>query len=516
MQDWYTWREGLWGDKTPDETRFPDIPALTKALHEMGVHLLVSVWPNMARGGADCREFEEAGLMLPNSTAYDAYSEEARALYGAQCERHWGAGGVDGYWCDNAEPFSDADWNGEVKRPEEARYEVVRDLSARSMDETKLNSYALYHARGMYETWRKNHPEKRLVNLTRSGYPGVQQYGAVLWSGDISARWDVLRQQIAEGLKAGMSGISHWTLDIGGFFVVKDAYERRGCECHTNHSPLWFWNGDYNDGVNDPAYRELYVRWLQMGCFLPMFRSHGTDTPREPWRFGKPGDREYDAIKAFIDLRYQLLPYVYAAAAQGYFEGDPMLRSLMVMFPADGRARTVDDQFMLGDCLMVAPVTKPLSEGGDRARVYLPECAGWYDLATGFWYPGGRVVEMETPLETLPVFVKAGSILPRSAGGCSTAEISPLCDEVTVYGGVNGEGWLYGDAGDGCEYEDGAYTRVRMTWDDKSGVLTLSAAEGSADLTARIRVRFVSPDGSTFEREIGYHGRTVIVLKPQR
>ncbi len=511
VQDWYTWENGLWGDKTPDAARYPDIPALTRALHDMNVHLLVSIWPNMAKGGGDCAEFERAGLMLPNSTTYDAFSAEGRALYGAQCERHWGAGGVDGYWCDNAEPFSDADWNGEAKRPEALRYRAVLDLSANSMDETRLNSYALYHARGMYETWRAHHPEKRLVNLTRSGYPGVQQYGAVLWSGDISARWDVMRQQIAEGLKAAMSGISHWTLDVGGFFVVKDAYEKRGCECHTVLKPLWFWNGDFNDGVKDPAYRELYVRWLQMGCFLPMFRSHGTDTPREPWQFGAPGGPEYDAIRDFIQLRYRLLPYVYSAAAQAFFEGDSMLRSLLVMFPEDGRARSVCDQFMLGDALLVTPVTRPISEGGGRTAAYLPACAGWYDFFTGAFFAGGRTVEVETPLSTLPVFVRAGAILPLAAGGQSAADAPPLCDEVRVYAGADGEAWLYGDAGDGYAYEAGEYTRVRLTWDDRAGALTFHAAEGAAGLAARVLVRLVGPDGPGREQAADYRGRDLTV-----
>ncbi len=511
VQDWYTWKDGLWGDKTPDETRFPDIPALTKALHDMNVHLLVSIWPNMAKGGRDCREFEEAGLMLPNSTTYDAFSAEARALYGAQCERSWGAGGVDGYWCDNAEPFSDADWNGEVKRPEALRYQAVQELSRNSMDETRLNSYALYHARGMDETWRAHHPGKRLVNLTRSGYPGVQKYGAVLWSGDISARWDVLRQQIAEGLKAAMSGISHWTMDIGGFFVVKDAYEKRGCECHAVLKPLWFWNGDYNEGVKDPAYRELYVRWFQTGCFLPMFRSHGTDTPREPWQFGSPGDAEYDTIKAFIALRYRLMPYVYSTAAQAFFVGDPMLRSLLMMFPEDARARAVCDRFMLGDALLIAPVMKPRSEGGDRTEVYLPECGGWYDFFTGAFCGGGQIVEVETPLSKLPVFVRAGSILPFASGGQSAADMPPLCDALTVYAGADGETWLYDDAGDGHGYEAGEYTRVRLTWDDRGGVLTFHAAEGTAGLAARIRVRLTGPDGTVREQAAEYRGESMTI-----
>ena len=511
MQDWHTWKPGLWGDKTPDPERFPSVPALMDSLHGMDTHLLVSIWPNMAAGGTDRAEFARAGKLLPNSDVYDAFDADARALYAKQCERVWGSGGVDGYWCDNAEPFSDADWNGETRRPDAERYRLVLESSARSLDETRLNSYGLYHAQGMYEHWRNCHPEKRMVNLTRSGYTGIQRYGAILWSGDISARWDVLRHQITEGLKMAMSGISHWTLDAGGFFVVKDAYDRRGCDCAGVAKKLWFWNGAYNDGVEDPAYRELYVRWLQYACFLPVFRSHGTDTPREPWQFGRPGDAAYEAIKAAIALRYRLLPYVYAAAAQCYFNGDPMLRSLMTAFPGDAKALPVCDSFLLGDALLVKPVTRTMAEGGARTEVYLPAGCGWYSWHSGVYYAGGQSVSVDTPISLTPVFVKAGSIIPLSEGGKSVADIAPLADELIVYTGCDGRGMLYGDAGDGYAYEVGEYTRVGITWKENEKTLTLQQAEGSAGLTAELAVRFIAPEGKQTVKRVVYLGDEIKV-----
>ena len=253
--DWRTWQGNRWDDKAPDPEHFPSVPAMMDALHALHAHLIVSVWPKMANSGQDHAEFEAAHQFLPNCDTYDAFNPDARRLYAEQCERFWGSGGVDGFWCDSSEPFTDPDWNGAQKRPEETRYRLINDAAARSIDETRISAYALYHAQGIYEYWRAQHSNRRLVNLTRSGYTGVAKYGTILWSGDICARWDVLRAQIAEALKMAMCGISHWTLDCGGFFVVRDAYDRRGCDCAAEApNPLWFWRGDYNDGVKDPAY----------------------------------------------------------------------------------------------------------------------------------------------------------------------------------------------------------------------------------------------------------------------
>jgi alpha-D-xyloside xylohydrolase len=506
VQDWHTWQEGLWGDKTPDPARFPSVSSLMDSLHGMDAHLLVSIWPNMAKGGADRAEFERAGKLLPNSEVYDAFDPDARALYAHQCEQVWGSGGVDGYWCDNAEPFSDADWNGETRKPDAERYRLVTESSARSIDETQANAYGLYHALGMYEHWRRNHPEKRMVNLTRSGYTGVQQYGTILWSGDISARWDVLRHQIAEGLKIAMSGISHWTLDAGGFFVVKDAYDKRGCDCAGIQKKLWFWNGDYNGGVDDPAYRELYVRWLQYACFLPVFRSHGTDTPREPWNFGKPGSAAYEAIRSSIAMRYKLLPYVYALAAQCWFTGEPMMRSLLTACPDDPQARGVCDSYLFGDALLIKPVTLPISEGGGHTEIYLPAGWNWTDWESGKTYTGGRTVSIETPLGKIPVFVKAGSILALCSGTYSANGAPPLASELDVYMGRDGNGVLYGDAGDGYAYEEGEYTRVPLRWNESAKTLMLGKAEGTAGLTAQLTIRFIAPDGFQTQKRVDYLG----------
>ena len=498
IQDWLTWKSGLWGEKIPDPERYPDVTALTKKLHEDKTKLLVSIWPNMAPGGENYREFQEAGLLLPNSNIYNAYEEEARKLYARQCERFWGKGNVDGWWCDSCEPFSEGDWDTEEKLPDEIRYQRVLAASACSIDETRSNSYALYHAQGVDENWRENHPGKRTVNLSRSGFTGIQKYGAMVWSGDQCAKWSVLKAQIAEGQKIAMSGLSHWNLDIGAFFVKNYMSVRED----GNKVRRWFWNGDYNDGVKDPEYRELYIRWLQYGVFLPICRSHGDDTPREPWQFGEPGSMEYETIKSLIALRYHLLPYLYTAAAQTYFDGIPMIRSLLLSFPQDERAHRESESYMLGDAFLIHPVTKPLSEGGGRTQVYLPAGADWINL-TGCLaelmdkpeerteklqlIPGGQMVTVDTPAERFPVFVRAGSVIPLAANTQSTQDQCRTADVLLVFPGADGVGEVYGDEGDGYGYEEGAYVRERLIWKDSGNVLlrqNIAGEAGTADAQA--------------------------------
>ena len=252
--------------------------------------------------------------MLDDMSTYDAFDAEAREIYWQQAKAVLFDGGFDAWWCDSTEPFSGPDWGGEQKREPWERFQLVGGEHKRFLDPERANLYALAHARGIYENQRRETEEKRVMNLTRSGYAGSQRYGAVLWSGDTAARWSVMRGQIAEALSMAASGYPWWTLDIGGFFVVRENWRARGCGCENDPTPKWFWTGDFEAGIGDMGFRELYVRWLQFGCFLPMFRSHGTDAPREIWNFGQKGDAMYDAIEKFIRLRYRLMPYIYSLA----------------------------------------------------------------------------------------------------------------------------------------------------------------------------------------------------------
>ncbi|MDE7045697.1 MAG: glycoside hydrolase, partial [Acetatifactor sp.] len=275
VQDWLSWEDGKWGDKHLDKERYPDMKGLTDQLHDFGMGLMISVWPNMNKGGGDNREMMEAGKLYANLSTYDAFDGEARKLYWKQCEKELFAGGVDAWWCDSTEPFT-PDWGGEKKKTDQERYQISRAELTKYMDARKANVYALYHAKGIHDNQRKAAPDMRVVNLTRSGYLSSQKYGTILWSGDIAATWDVLKRQIQEGLQMAASGIPYWNLDIGGFFAGNLEAWKRWSGAGEGTQP-WFWHGDFEAGVNDRGYRELYVRLLQYCTSRPVMRSHGTD-----------------------------------------------------------------------------------------------------------------------------------------------------------------------------------------------------------------------------------------------
>ena len=499
VQDWFSWEDGLWGEKKFDKKRYPDLPSTVKKLHDAHVHFMVSIWPNMSTDSDNYSEFADAGLLLPNSNLYDVFSEDARDLYWKQTQEEIMSSGTDALWCDNAEPFSDADWSGEFKKPENERYRVVKELSEQSMDPELLNAYGLYHAKGIYENWRKSLPDKRVVNLTRSGYTGIQKYGTILWSGDICATYDTLRRQITEGIKMGLTGMPYWTLDIGGFFVVNDKYENRGCN-DQSHTPVWFWHGDYNDGVLDAGYRELYVRWLEFGTFLPIFRSHGTDTPREPWRFGDEGDMFYEAIIAHIRLRYSLIPYLYSLGAAAHRSGDAIMRSLLMDFAYDEEVRGISDEYMLGPAFLVAPVYTPMYYQPDsveipdpvrKRKVYLPKGCGWYDFHTGDYYEGGTYIDSDAPIDRIPVFVREGSIIPMSSDISYADEKGGIPDVIRVYEGRDGSFTLYIDDGDGYGYEDGHCCDLQLTYSEADHELTVSRS-GNYPVRDSFAVEYIS------------------------
>lgn len=501
VQDWFTWEDGLWGEKVLDKKRYPDFPKTVDKLHADNIRLMFSIWPNVAPAGENYREFAGIGGLLPNSNVYNAFSEECCRLYWEQCEREIMSAGVDALWCDNAEPFSDADWSGDKRRPEKERYERVVSDSKKSIEWEQLNLFGLYHARGIYENWRKNYPNRRVVNLTRSGYISVQKYGAILWSGDISARWETLRNQITEGLKMGLCGNPYWTLDIGGFFVRK--------------APMWFWNGGFNDGVKDAGYRELYTRWLQFGAFLPVFRSHGTDTPREPWNFINSDGCElpfYETIVKFIKLRYRLLPYIYSLGYRAHTDAYILMRALAFDFAKDEAAEKRTDEYMFGPAFLVAPVyepmyyasgSTPLENENFTRRVYLPQPGTlWYDYWTDTCYEGGREISAAADITTMPLFVRAGSIIPVSADISYSQENGGATEEILVYEGDDGYFELYNDAGDGYEYEIGSFCLTALSYSDDEKVLRIKKSAGSLDAAYNVKATLIRKDGTRAELKV--------------
>lgn len=523
--DWKSWPNGgAWGQKSLDPLRFPEPEKLSGELHQLGARWMTSMWPIMTGGCDDQRELLEQGGMLGNQSTYDAFDEQARETYWQQARRGLFDRGVDAWWCDCTEPF-EADWGGAQKPEPEERMHINTSAAKLYLDAGEINTYSLEHSRGIYEGQRKASDTKRVLNLTRSSYAGQHRYGTVTWNGDICARWDVLRASIAEGCHFVASGEPYWTVDIGGFFV--DA-----------KPDLWFWKGNYSagcrgltpmdalepdagdTGCTDLGYWELYTRWLQYAAFLPMFRSHGTDAAREIWRFGDEGSPFYDTIATFIRLRYRFVPYLYSLMAAVTREGRMMMRPLGLAAPGDERAHGVKDQFVVGQELLVCPVVEPMyfdrgslriTDVSRTREVYLPDGTAWYDFWSEASFDGGAVVVAGAPLEILPLYVRAGSILPLAETMQYVDEVPDSPWEIRVYAGGDARFTLYEDAGDGYAYERGECATVELVWNDPERRFCMHARSGQFPALVRERevcVVMIGPQGRD-ERPLRYCGERV-------
>jgi len=393
---------------------------------------------------------------------------------------------------------------------------INAEEAKRYLDPELINAYSLLHSEGIYKGQRAVTRSKRVVNLTRSAYIGQQRYSTITWSGDLAANWETLRRQIPAGLNFCVTGLPYWTLDIGAFFVKRKP-------------ELWFWCGDYDQGVDDLGYRELYARWFQYGAFLPMFRAHGTDTPREIWRFGNPGEPVYDTLVKYLRLRYRLMPYIYSLAGQVTHQDYTMLRMLPFDFRHDSNTYGIDDEYMFGSALLVCPVTKPMYftanstplEGVEKTRlVYLPSGNDWYDFWTGKRYAGGQTISADAPLETMPLYVRSGSIVPIGPQIQFTGAQPDASIELWVYPGQDGDFSLYEDEGDNYDYEQGSFATIHMAWNDRTRRLTLDDRRGSyPGMQVSKAFRVVIADGKPFDplaeetqaREILYDGKRIVV-----
>jgi alpha-D-xyloside xylohydrolase len=515
--DWKSWSGEDWGQKTLDPERFPDPGGMTRQLHELGVRLMVSIWPVMRAGGADWLELAQAGHLLGNRATYDAFSRDARAMYWDQAERGLFSQGVDAWWSDCTEPF-EADWTGALKPEPEERLRINTDEAKRYLDPEYINAYSLLHSEGIWVGQRSATSQKRILNLTRSAFLGQQRFGTVTWSGDVTATWETLRRQVAEGLSFCATGMPYWTTDVGGFFVGR-------------RPDLWFWDGDFDAGVADLGYRELYLRWFQYAAWLPMLRSHGTDTPREIWRFGEPGEPVYDALVEALRLRYRLLPYIYSMAGWTTQRAYTMLRALAFDFRADPSVHEVSDEFMFGPAFLVCPVVRPIRFGpqsrplehiAPTRQVRLPEGADWFDLGTDRVFEGGQTLEVDLSLEHIPVYVRAGSIVPMGPVRQHVDDAPDAALEVHVYPGRDGAFTLYEDEGDGYAYETGAFATTDLTWDDATRRLTIGERIGryrgmapEREAIVIVHAAAVGPretsGGPAIIRTVQYDGRSVVV-----
>lgn len=436
IQDWYYWAPHPWGSHLFDTNRYPDFAGLMRQLHSDNLHLIISVWGRFDEGSSNWLELKNAGALYSEVFSnflvparfqyYDPFNPVGRRIYWRQISRELFADDIDGWWLDASEPELVANWG------------QFRDFKTAAGPGFKVfNAYPLLHTTGVYQGQRAETSKKRVFILTRSAWAGQQRNAAVTWSGDINGTWDVFAKQIPAGLNFAASGIPYWNTDIGGFI-----------------------GGD----PQDPNYAELFTRWFQFGAFCPMFRVHGTGHPKEMWRF----DANTESILIRYDeLRYHLLPYIYSVAWQVTSHGYTMMRPLVMDFRHDTNVYDIADQYLFGPALMVCPVTR---SGAANRSVYLPSGAQWFDFWTGRTISGGQRIDAAAPIQTLPLFVRAGSIIPYGpAVQYAAARPDPI--ELRIYPGADGHFVLYEDEGDNYDYEHGKYATIPISWDDSAHTL---------------------------------------------
>ena len=463
--DWSYWKEDQWGSQEFDAERFPDPGAMIRKLHDVyHTHFMISVWPKFYEGIPAYQKFADSGWLYKRniadrqrdwigkgyvSTFYDAFNKDARKAFWDLVYKNIGSLGVDAWWMDASEP----DILSNVS-PGKRKEQI--GLTAAGIAAETLNAYPLENAKGIYDNARATHPDQRVFLLTRSGYGGSQRYGATIWSGDIASRWFDMKAQIAAGLNFSLSGLPYWSMDIGGFSVEK-RYE------HAKGEDLNEW-------------RELNTRWYQFGAFCPVFRVHGQFPYREIYNIAPDGHPAYESMLYYDRLRYRLLPYIYSLAGSTYFDDYTPMRALIMDFGADEKVKNIGDEYMFGNSLLINPVYTYKARERD---VYLPGTAGWYDLYSGKYYEGGQQIKAAAPYERMPIFVKAGSILPMGPDLQYTDEKPADTVTLFVYMGADADFVLYEDEGSNYNYEKGAYSQVPIHYDAGKRSLVIGDRKGS-------------------------------------
>jgi alpha-D-xyloside xylohydrolase len=459
VQDWFYWEPDVIGSHKFWPERYPDPKAMVAELHKANIHAMISIWPVMAKGTANYNAMAKAGnlttILWDNvmthtfDNYYDAHSEKARKMYWDQARDSLiKPQGWDAWWVDQCEPD-----NGTLL--DERRKAVF--AIGRGID--YFNTYSLMHSTGLYENWRKDIPGKRAFFLIRQAFAGQQRNAATLWSSDITCTWNAYRNQVPQGINACVSGIPYWTSDIGGYHFHWQA-------------PDW----------SAPKNRELFTRWFQFGTFSPIFRIHGKG---ERALFSDNWDATTKSILLNYDnLRYRLLPYIYSLAWKVTNEGYTIMRSLAFDFPDDDAIKSIPDQYMFGPAFMVNPVTKSLynlSNSQDikkTRKVYLPKMSDWYDFWTGKLINGGQTIDADAPIETIPLYVRAGSIIPMGPYLQYATEKAADPIEIRVYTGANADFVLYEDENDTYNYESGKYSTITMNWNEAEKTFTIKDRNG--------------------------------------
>ena len=491
VMDWSHWEEDAWGSHEFDLARFPDPKAMVDSIHDMNGRMMISVWPKFYVGIEHYNEFAENGWMYTKAYEdgirdwigqgyqygfYDAYAPGARELFWQQMYEHYYPLGIDAWWMDASEPnvrdCTDMDYRKSLCGP----------TSLGSSTEF-FNAYSIVNADAIYNGQRGVDPDKRVFLLTRSGFLGLQRYSTATWSGDIATRWEDMKAQISAGLNFAISGIPYWTMDIGGFCVENRYVAGQN-----------IWDATGKENPDHKEWRELNTRWFQFGAFCPLFRAHGQFPFREPWEIAPEGHPAYESIVYYTKLRYRLMPYIYSLAGLTYHEDYTIMRPLVMDFMADANVLNIGDTYMFGPAFMVAPVY----EYGARSReVYFPECEGWYDYYTGKFINGGTRQIVAAPYERMPLYVRAGSIVPIGPDMQWSDEKPADVLDIYVYEGADASYTLYEDENVNYNYEKGLYSMVTFTYDEAAKTLLISDRKGEFPGMLKERVFNVIPVSKT-------------------
>ena len=459
VQDWFYWEPNVIGSHVMWPERYPNPKAMVDELHKANIHAMISIWPVFSKGTTPYNQMAHSGGMTDilwfnvmteiMDGYYDAHSAQARDLYWKQAKDSLiGRYGWDAWWVDQCEP----DNGNDLDLRRKSHFAIGRGIDY-------MNTYSLMHSTGLYDHWRKDIPNKRAFFLIRQAFAGQQRNAATLWSSDISCTWKAYKAQVPQAINACASGIPYWTSDIGGY--------------HLNWlAPDWTTSSN----------RELFTRWFQFGVFSPIFRIHGKG---ERALFSDNWDAPMKAnLLRYDNLRYRLLPYIYSLSSKVTNEGYTILRSLAFDFREDTGIKSIPDEYMFGSAFLVSPVTErmyslPNSKNIKKTRkVYLPKSANWYDFWTGKLIAGGQTIDAAAPIETLPLYIKAGSIVPMGPYLQYATEKVADPIEIRVYTGADADFVLYEDENDTYNYEQGQFSTIALNWNEASKTLTIKDRKG--------------------------------------
>jgi alpha-D-xyloside xylohydrolase len=495
VQDWLYWPQDQWGCQCFDPARFPNPKAMVDDVHANGAHVMISVWAKFYKGlpNYDALDaihgmYDRMSNPLPDepkdpnyikwmyldwvgpgyfNAFYDPYNPAARDLYWSQVRQGIESKGFDAWWLDSDEP----DFHSNISPAETARR--MGPTTGGVPSEFNFNSYPLVHVDGVYDHQVADRPDVRPFILTRSAFGGIQRDSAAVWSGDVASRWDNLREQISAGLNFSLSGDPNWSHDIGGY-TMEPRFQK------PTPADLAEW-------------RELNTRWFQFGAFSPIFRSHGELIKREIFELSPAGSPTYESMAWYDRLRYRLMPYIYTLGADTWFKDGTIMRALVMDFGADKRVWNIDDQYMFGPAFLVAPVTEYKARS---RKVYLP-AGTWYDFYSGRSTRGGQTIDATAPYERMPLFVRAGSIVPTGPAVQHTGNNSHSPVTLNVYTGADGSFSLYEDDGTSRQYLHGQYSRIPLQWDEATKTLTIGRREGNGYAgmagTREILIRWMRP-----------------------